>query len=660
MFEVLHVLLRYKKLLLQITLACTALGFLIVAILPNYYRAYATIVLNEKSINISDYQNILSGVKMDSMSVQTEMKILNSHSLALTTIRSSDLMKHPEYASLGNEEEAISAFAKNLAVNTQGVSRAIEIVFKSKDPEFAAKVANTHANTYLEAQVEFKKQQTEKLRQWFEVKVRELKADAIKKAQTVQDYRAKEKLAIGKDNNELIYQQISDVAGQLVPVEVSKYGMQAKTEDAGQRETDDVIKSPLIQNLKTQASTISQELGSMRAKYGPNHPKVLETKNRLAQVNAAITAETQAIRGSMLKSQEATQTQETLLKSRLDTLNQQADDQREKMITLESLQIEADASKKILDNFLKNYETIQSQVSFAWPDATLVSPAVTPTKPAPPGKKLLMFFVVILSASLALTTVFMKELLHRGVRSFDDVRNFNQMPLGILPAVGSINAMMYSSEPSSFREAVKRIYMSGIMNSAARTLLITSAMPKEGRSTVAQALGYYLASLGHKVVIVDADFLRPTLTRNSGMRKAIGFADVLLGRASVEDALNKEEDVHFLSAGSQLPASPDMLQESKLKQAFAELRNHYEFVIIDSGPLMAHSEATAIARQADAALVVTEWLKTPQKSMGNVFATLDDIGANVLGVVINKVDIGKYKTISTNSDFLLPKAANAA
>ncbi|MFO0388996.1 MAG: GumC family protein [Alphaproteobacteria bacterium] len=659
-FEVLRVLLRYKKLMAQIMVGCMAVGFIIIMLLPNYYKAYATIVLNEQSLNVSDFQNIFSGVKQDNMSVQTELKILNSHSLALATVQKSELLKHPEYAGIEREEEAISAFAKNLSVNSQGVSRAIEIIFKSKDPEFAAKVANIHANSYLESQVEFKRQQAEKMRGWFEVKVKELKADAIKKAQAVQDYRAKEKLVIGKDKNELIYQQISDVAGQLVPVEVSKYGMQAKSQDADKTDSDDIIKSPLIQNLKTQASNISQELGSLRAKYGPNHPRVLEIKNRLTQVNAAIASETAAIEGAVIKTQAATETQETLLKSRLDTLNQEADNLRDKMITLESLQIEADASKKILDNFLKNYETIQSQVSFAWPDATLVSPAVTPTKPAPPGKKLLMFFVTILSASLALTVVFMKELMQRGVRSFDDVRQLQQIPLGILPFAADIATAMHSTDASSYREAVKRVYMSGLMNSKARTLLVTSAMPKEGRSTLAQSMANYLVSLGHNVVLVDADFLRPTLTKNSGLRKAIGFTDVLLGCATLDDAISTDEDVRFLPAGSQLPASPDMLQELKLQRVLAQLRAAYEFVLIDSGPLMAHSEAAAIARASDAVLVVAEWLKTPQKSLSNLFVTLKELDAEVLGVVINKVDIGKYKTISTSSDFLLPKAANAA
>ncbi len=410
-FEVLRVLLRYKRLIAKVMMGCVMVGFIIVMLLPNYYRAYATIVLNEQSLNIRDFHNLLTGVKQDNMSVQTEMKILNSHSLALETLKKSELLKHPEYSSIDNEDEAISAFQKNLTVRSQGVSRAIEIIFKSKDPEFAAKVANIHANTYLASQVEFKREQAEKMRSWFEVKVKELKADAIKKAQAVQDYRAKEKLAIGKDDNELIYQQISDVAGQLVPVEVSKYGMQAKTQGANDTASDDVIKSPLIQNLKAQASSISQELASLRAKYGPNHPKILEAKNRLAQVNAAIAKETNAIEDSAHQTQTATEKQESLLKSHLDSLSKEADELREKLIVLESLQIEADASKKILDNFLKNYESIQSQVSFAWPDATLVSPAVTPTKPAPPGKKLLMFFVVLLSASLALTTVLMKELL---------------------------------------------------------------------------------------------------------------------------------------------------------------------------------------------------------------------------------------------------------
>jgi MinD-like ATPase involved in chromosome partitioning or flagellar assembly len=174
------------------------------------------------------------------------------------------------------------------------------------------------------------------------------------------------------------------------------------------------------------------------------------------------------------------------------------------------------------------------------------------------------------------------------------------------------------------------------------------------------SLGYYLVSLGHKVLVVDADFPRPNLSRTIGKRKSIGFTDILLQRASPEDAIVTESDVHFLPAGSQLPASPDMLQALKVKNTLAHLQSSYDFVLIDSGPLMAHSEAAAIARQADAVLVITEWLRTPQQNISNLFSTLQELETTVLGVVINKVYIGKYKSMSANADFLLPKAANAA
>lgn len=667
-FDALHVLKRHKKLLAISMSTLLLIGFTIIALMPNRYRAYATLVLNEQNLNINEFQNVMTGGRSDSMSVKTEAKVLASASLIEKTIADTNLINHSEYNWAKDRNSVVNAFIGNLSIHTQNSSRAIEVAFTAKDPELAAKVANAHANAYLQSQVAFKKHQMEKLSKWFEVKVKELKADAIKKAQAVQDYRAKEGLVVGRDNKELIYQQISDVAGQLVPVEVNKYNFQAKAENAttgiGAAQSDaqfDVVNSPLIQNLKAQAAEASQTLGSLRAKYGPRHPQVVEAQKELAQINASIKNETQTILNSMNQGKESSQAQEKLLKSRLDNLNKEADNMREKMITLESLQVEADASKKILDNFLANYETVQSQVSFAWPDATLVSPAVVPTKAIAPGKKMMALLVIVFAACLSLGLVFAVELTRHGVRNFADIRRLSQKPLGILPITGNPLIAIKNSLQSTYKEAVKRIYMAGIMNSNAHAVLVTSAVPKEGRTSFTISMAHYVRSLGHSVVMVDADFFRPTLSHLNPNPQGVGLLDVLAGNADLKSALQMNNDGIFtLRAGNKSLYSPDLFQERKLAELMSSLKESYEYVLIDAGPMLAQSEAKVIAAQTDGILVVTEWLKTSQKNLTNLFATLQTVDAPILGVVMNKVDIDKYKTMSTGSDFLIPKAANAA
>ncbi|GEM_PF-1472996 len=664
---VLLMLWRHRRLMTVIVAVSMVFCSAFILSMPRNYKASAIVMLNESpTTELENFKDVAARPEFDTITLQTEVKMLNSPSLMLRTIRATSLGRNEEFSS-DDEREVVRQYAKHLGVAAQGQSRIIEVSFKSEDPETAAKVTNAHVQEYLAAQIEFKKQQTEKLSEWFETKVNDLKEDVAEKAQAVQEFRAEEGLPLGKDNSELVYQEISDVAMQLVPVQVYNDGVQAKLaaiNAAGKSASPDalpeVVASPLIQNLKTQASIAAQKVQSLSAQYGPNHPKLATAQRELEQVNAAIDAESANIKSSVKNEAAAAKAQENALKGRLRTLNDGADDMRAKLVTLNGLQVEQLASQKVLDDFLENYKNIQSQITLSRPDAIVVSAASVPILPVAPGRTLLVMIAAVFSVSLALVAVFAIEMMKGGVRNFEDVRKFSQKPLGIIPRVSNPSRAILGSS-DSYRESVKRIYMSGLLNNPARTVLVTSALPQEGRTTVVQTMALYLVSLGHKVAVIDADFLKPSLTALAEKQGGPGFTDLLSGYATLDDVISVDgSGFSIIPAGSLARQSPDDLHTDKLRKVLGDIRQRFDYVLIDSGPLLARSEAGVIATGADGILVVTQWMKTSQENSARMFELLNDTGAPILGVVINKVDIVKYKNAASGSDFLLPKTANAA
>jgi capsular exopolysaccharide synthesis family protein len=653
--EIVMTVWRHRALIFTIMAVTIAVGTVLILSRPKMYRASATVMLEDSNIDLKDFKDVTAGAAFDDSTVQTEIKILTSPALALQTIQSTGLTQNPEFE--GDTRAATAQFLKNLSVSAQGTSRVLEVSFKSRDPQLAAKIANAHVDAYFNAQIEQKRERVEKLSAWFEDKVKSLKSDVTEKSQAVEQFRAQEGLTGSKDVKDLISQQMADTAAQLVPVEVRQYDAESKLEGAKSGNMTDVVNSPLIQTLKAQAATAAQNVQSMRASYGPKHPKLVAAENELKQVNRAIASETANIRNSIKNDAASTQAQATLLQDRIDALKTQSDAMREKSITLTALELELDASQKMLDSFLANYQTIQSQVNFARPDAVLVSEATAPLRSVPPGKTLLMLALIVFAGCLALGTVFAIEMMRGGLRNFDDVRKMGQRPIGVLPKVANPSVAVMNESKPTYREAIKRIYMASMMNGSARTVLVTSAMPDEGRTTFTVSMAYYLMSLGHKVLVIDADTLRPALSRLAGVNAGAGFADVLAGRARAEEAINTDDNGLAIMQSGGKAFSPDLLQSARLKTVMDELKNRYEYILVDSSPLLAHSEAAAMARQVDGIIVVAEWMKTSQKNIANMFASLSGFSAPVLGVIINKVDIGKYKSMSSDTDFLLPKAA---
>lgn len=667
--DILRILWSHKKLIVLVFAACFVVGFALIAVQPHYYKASSTIVINDNELELKNFEDVTQGAKFNNLTIQTEIKMIGSPTLARQTIKKLDLTKEKEFSTLGeNDLKLISLFLDQLSIAPQGNSRVIEISFKAKDPELAAKIVNTHVQTYFNSQVEFKQKRVEQLKGWFEDKVKDLKIDVIKKSKAVGEFRAKEDMAVGKDSQELVYQEISDISAQLVPVRVHKYDVQAKLEaieiakKAGMTDAIiDVTQSPVIQELKKQQSIISQEVYSLRSKYGKNHPTLKAAQHQMAQVEAGLKKEITNIENSLENDRATAEAQELLLSDRLTDLKKQADGLRIKNITLDGLIVEQEASQKLLDSFLTNFENIQSQVTFVRPDAAILSPAVPSISPAGPGKKLLLFLVMAFSGSLALAIVFSIEILRNGLRNFNDIQKLGQTPLGIIPKVDGPIQAMTSTANSSLREAVKQIYMAGLTNHAHRTILITSALPREGRTTLSILLSLYLSSLGHKVLVIDADYLKPSLGKITGANSGPGLCNVLTGQVPVKKAIYAHEDGFFiLGAGTKENGKSQTLQPEDFHNLLEVLKKEYDYIVIDSGPILARTEATAIARHVDGIILVTEWIKTSKENMSNMLSLLKGFSTPVLGIVLNQVDIDKYKSSTLSSDFLLPNIVKAA
>ncbi len=667
--EILLILWRRRFLIASIIFTSLVLGIAYLAVRPAVYKATGTIMLEDGALNLENFQDVTAGVEMDSTAVQTQVKVIGSPSVALKVIEANDLENVPEFAAENPQDDAsnhkiLEKYLRQLEVKPQNNTRVIEVSFISKDPVLAADIANAHINAYMESQIQAKKQRILSFTGWFEDQVNQLKTALAEKSRKVQQYRAQEDLVMGEDSDNPIYQQISEIFAQLTSIEVKKSDLNArleiiKTADDNKNlaAISEVVDSSLIQNLKGQASTIGQKVESYRAELGAKHPKLIAAKKELTQVNGAISSEIKNIETSLRNEAEALSVQESLLREKLAALGTQADALRGKTITLHELELEETANQKLLDSFLDHYEEIQSQTDFARSGAVILSPAVQPLRPDGASKALLLAGIFVISSGIALAIVFLLEIFSTGIKNFEDIkRHMAQNPLGILPEAQNPLLALSGQGSAGYRENLKRIYMSGLMNKPVKTVLFTSALSGEGRSTLLMSLAYYLLSLNHKIVVVDMDFFKPSLSRMAKVKDSPGFTDLMSGKASLKNVIAVNEDgLTVIPAGTPALYSPDFAHSRTFKDILQQLRDNYDYVFIDGGPALAHSGTVAIAESIDGIILVAHWLKTSRKDLSSLMDTQKNTKAKILGVVLNRVNIKKYKSLTTGSDFVLPK-----
>lgn len=658
--QILDVLYRHIFLLLIIVFIPTALGFLYLRQLPDQFVAKAAILLEEQNLNMDDFQDILTGMKFDDLTLPTQIEVISSPTLVRETIatlnlRAADLMAPPmpillfsddgketEKDKRKNDYNVLKIFLENLRVSQLGTSRVIEISYNSYSAEDAAKIANTHAKHYVFSKIRAKKEQAEKINLWVSEQIVLLKDESIKKSRAVQKFKSDNGMIQGLNSEDLIYQQISDIARQLSPIETRELDLRARVTLLQQGKANaitEVIESQLIQSLKSRASQTAQSLQSVRSRFGDNHPEVVSGTKELSQIRGDIAREISNIRRSIENELETITRQKGLLKEKLDDLQTRADSLQEKQITLQSLQLEESASRKLLDNFLERSEEIKSQIDFTRPDVRIISMADVPGEPRGSKKAIILMGIIFMSGIFALGIVFLLEIRDDGIQRKEDVKRIlNIKLLGTLPKERLPLTRVLDKTRALYAEEIKRIYIHLFTIEKAQTVLFTSARVGEGKSLTATALAYYLHSIGKKTLLIDANTLTPNIAMFSSIESAPGFYELLSGTHELHDVVAMNDlGVSVLPAGSDNNLSSDLLLAGAFNTALEELKTIYDCIIIDSACALNTSDAELLSAMVDETVIVAAWGKTKKKTIAKACEVIRQSTKNTPHIILNHV-----------------------
>lgn len=654
--DIFNIFLKRRFLITFLLFPPIILGGIYIKNKPDLYQATATVLIENQQYNLTDFNDVLGDVKFDNLTVPTQVQVISSPNLAQETIKTLNLEegdnKNIVIKSLENQnhqsDSAVGSFQitqnflKNLSVKQQGASRIIEISYKSQNPEIAAFVANGHAKQYVYAQIRVKKQQANILNNWISKQIVQLKEESIKKSRAAQKFRSDTGMVFGKNSQELVYQQISDIAAQITSIETKEMDLKARQDMLSGKSGSNIIEvvdSYLIQSLKSELSSASQKLQSLRSDQGERHPQVVALRQEIDQINGDIAREISNIKKSIQNDLGTITKQKELLKSKLLNLQKEADVSQVNQITLQSLQVEEAASAKILDSFLERSEQIKSQIDFTRPDVRIVSFADIPAKPIGFQKNLIILIIVGFSLILALSIAILVEHLDDRIRNKDEIRRLlNLKAVGLFPK--EINPIKSTLERkrTAFTEEIKRVYIHLSTESKNKTIVFCSSHHDEGKSTIALSLGYYLVSIGKNVIVVDADTFYPSLSKMAMIPQEPGFYELLSGISTLNQTIIRDKyGLSFIVSGEQTSFISDLLMAGKFDKYLAILKEKYDYVLIDSSNVLLTSEVEVVARLADQVILVAEWGKTSIRKIKAASEILRQFTTTPPLLIINKM-----------------------
>jgi capsular exopolysaccharide synthesis family protein len=621
--------------------------------------------------------------------IVTQSKILQSETLAMQTVRSMGLDHLPQFGGQPGKTEkpvvpgsdaslrrpaALGAFLGGLSVKRVPNSRLLDVTFETTDPVLAAKVVNAHLNNFIEENFRSRFDAATQASNWMAGQLNEMKIKVENAEDARLEYERDNQIWTIDEKSDISSEKLAELEKQLTEAQGERITKEAVYQLAQSGNYDAIAAvrdSAVIQDILKQQTTLSAQYTDAVAQYGPKFPKVMRIQAQLKDLDQLITREKLNIGNQVEADYRGSRQRELLLKEALDEQKAEVNQTAEKLVQYNILKREADTNKQLYDGMLQKLKEAGISAGLRSSNIRVVDPALIPGGPSRPNKARNILLSIMVGFLGGVGLALLREYLDNTVKTPDDIETLARLPsLAVVPALSNSNgkhrgrfskflktAVVTSKEgraelishnmpQSQMSEAFRALRTSLLLSQAdhpPQVILMTSALPREGKTTAAVNLAVTLAQLGDKTLLVDADLRKPGINRALSLvdGKHAGLSSYLAGVSSLDLITVPHPAISNLEAipTGPIPPNPaDLLSSRRLTELIAELRTRYKFVVIDSPPIMAATDAVILSVLVDGVLMVVRSGETPKEAFTRTRDLLVGVKCHMLGVVLNAVD----------------------
>jgi exopolysaccharide transport family protein len=689
----------HARLILTIAAGVVALMAIILFSLTPSYTSTVNILLGPNKSNVLGGESLMTELSMDSPMIDSQVTILKSEALRRRVVEAQRLDEDPEFSGesgglsglvrglFGGETPRSSApggtgvgsaqmpmtarqvaalqeLGNALEVRRIGVSYVVTVALSSSDPEKAARLANAFAEAYLLDQYEARYEASRRASQWLSDRLDTLREELRVSEQAVETFRTQNNL-VESSTGSVTEQQLSELNASLVSIRTEAAEKQAKYEQAqrviaaGGRidAIPDVLRSPVISSLRSQEAEVSRREADLVARYGDRHPSVVKVRAELGDIKREVSRESSRVVQNLEHEFSVAKARETALQTNLQALSGRTGADNQLSVQLRELQRVATANKALYESFLSRFKLSEEQTKLDSSEARVVSPALVPTDPSFPSKKLFLGLSVFFGLGLGVGSAMAMEALRSGFRTLAEVEEATQLPaLASVPLLKKSELMVdgKSVTPgrfllvrplSRFSEALRSVRVGVQMSDVdtpARIVGVTSSVPGEGKSTVSTALALSAAQAVGRVLLIDGDLRRPALTASFGLKERKGLVDHLAGDVPLSEIIFKdpESSLYVIGAGAHTQVPSDLLGSEKMRAFLAQVRELFDYVVVDAAPVAPVVDAIVLSQEVDTVVFVAAWNTTPREMVRRCLQRIEG-DRRVAGIVLNKVDHDK-------------------
>jgi len=682
LFLVLGLALKYRRLILAFCGVALAIGVGVSLRSTPIFRATGTIQIDREAPRVVKTSTPEDNGRFepDSRFYQTQYDILKSRLLADQVASDLNLgaaldFIHPQSTSAfaklrslifgsvttktdsdpGNLQErqiiAVGMVQGGLSIDPVSGSNLVKVSFDSPSSDWAQRVANGIADSYIKLNLDRRYSATAYARNFLKERLQELKLKLEESEKDLVAY-SEQKQLINDDKHSIAESDLAALNGALQKVVAQRINAQQLWEQANSSNglaLPQVLQDSSIQKLMWDRAALTTEYQNKRATFTPAYPDMLKLKAQINAVNREIDSAVDMVKQSLKAAYDSTLQQETLLKQKLDEVKEGVLSTRDKEIQYNILKREADTNRTLYEGLLQQYKDIGVAGAVNTNNVSVVDRAQLPSAPYKPDLKMILAIALLLGLLAAGLLIALLEILDDTFKSPEEIEEqLGLALLGMIPNCDGDHAeALIESGKGHFAEALRSLRTAlqfSTDQGVPKTLLVTSAQPGEGKSTTALGLAVNFTQLGTKVLLIDADLRNPSQHRYLKCDNPAGLSNYLSGRELPERLLQKTSvsRLYLMTSGPLPPNPSELLAGPKMMSLLSLCGEKFDLVIIDSPPVIGLADAPLLSSMALGTLFVISMPDTRCHLVKNSLKRLYFARARIIGAAMNKCDVRSH------------------
>jgi succinoglycan biosynthesis transport protein ExoP len=628
------------------------------------------------------------------VTMETQAAILRSDALAMKVIEALRLDQNPKFTPATRPQAddslqisgmqpdparaaaLLGTFRGGLSVLLVRNSRLVQISYTHPDPRMASEIVNALVRTFVEENFKTKYEAVTQTSDWLSTELADLQMKVQTSEEKLVRYQ-KDHGILGVDEKQnIVTAKLDELNRELTAAQTDRIQKESNNSLAANGITPESSKpsregaSSMIEKLREREAELNTQYAQATTQFGTGYPKVAELANQLKQIRTEMAAEEVRMQQEIRTEYVAALQRENLLTTAFNEQKQEANQLNENSIEYSVLKRDADANRQLYQDLLQRLKEAGVSAGLRSSNIRVVDIARTPTHPIKPDVPRNILLGLVLGLASGMGLAFVLESLDTSIRTMEEVGAISTLPaLGMIPLQVSGNGaprkrlkpvtaeteaderelsphlVTYARPRSEAAEAYRSLRTSILLSSYGgppKVILVTSALPQEGKTTISANSALVLAQRGGRVLLIDADLRRPGIDKVFGFRSRGGLSTLISGGDKSEDVIVSLPDMPnlwILPAGPIPPQPAELLGSSVMRDHLTRWRNEFDHVIIDTPPCLSVTDAVVLSPEVDRIILVARAGKTTKLALRRACELLLQVNARVMGIVLNALNM---------------------